>query len=200
VAELNIKAVRKAMTEILLPLKTGIKEGGREKLMANSEEGQKARNLLAEKVMLGAWVHKQLGTTLGQRYKDTPVIIADTSSLEPRESITEYIPSTWPGARAPHVILADGETSILNICGSNFTIVDFTPLGQLADKFCDTAEELKIPLTKLHLPNEIHCRKIWERDVVLVRPDWFVAWRSAGDKDVAEYNTSNILLQVVGKT
>ncbi|RFU81379.1 fad binding domain-containing [Trichoderma arundinaceum] len=199
-AELNIKMVWKAMTEIMLPRFTSTEESGRERLIANSEEGQMARSLLQERIMRGEWIHRQLGTTLGHRYKDTPVIIADTSSMEPRESITEYVPSTWPGVKAPHVVLTDGQKSILDLCGPNFTVVDFTPSGTLADKFCNTATALKIPITKVHLPNEAHCRKVWERDVVLVRPDWFVAWRSASGETVVEnIDTADILLKVVGK-
>lgn len=32
-------------------------------------------------------------------------------------------------------------------------------------------------MTAVHIPAETHCRSLWERDVVLIRPDGFVAWR-----------------------
>lgn len=188
------------MAEIVIPRFGNIDKDEQERLVANSEKGREARRLMAEKFMLGDWLHKQLGITLGHRYRDTPVIISDMSSTEPRQSVAEYIPSTWPGARAPQVVLNDGQTSILDLCGPSFTIVDFTTSGEQADKFCAVAEELQIPLKGLHLPGETHCRTIWERDVVLVRPDFFVAWRSSS-YGVAEeeINTKDILLKVVGK-
>ncbi|KAJ4854147.1 FAD binding domain-containing protein [Trichoderma breve] len=172
-AELNIDMVRKAMAEIVIPRFGSISKDEQEKLVADSEEGREARRLMAEKFMLGDWLHKQLGITLGHRYRDTPVIINDTSSAEPRQS---------------------------DLCGPSFTIVDFTTSGEQSDKFSATAEELQIPLKKVHLPDETHCRMIWERDVVLVRPDLFVAWRSSS-YEVAEekINIKDILLKVVGK-
>ncbi|KAL6815145.1 FAD binding domain-containing protein [Trichoderma sp. SZMC 28015] len=199
-AKLNIDMVRKAMAEIVIPRFGSINKDEQEKLVADSEEGREARRLMAEKFMLGDWLHKQLGITLGHRNRDTPVIISDTSSAEPRQSIADYIPSTWPGARAPHVVLNDGQTSILDLCGPSFTIVDFTASGEQADRFCAAAEEMQIPLKKLHLPDETHCRMIWERDVVLVRPDLFVAWRSSSDRVTEEkIKAEDILLKVVGK-
>ncbi|KKP03758.1 FAD binding domain-containing protein [Trichoderma harzianum] len=199
-AELNIDMVRKAMAEIVIPRFGSLDKGELEKLVADSEEGREARCLMAGKFMLGDWLHKQLGITLGHRYRDTPVIISDTPSAEPRQSVADYIPSTWPGARAPHVVLNDGQTSTVDLCGPSFTIVDFTTSGAQADKFCDAAEELQIPLKRLHLPGEAHYRMIWERDVVLVRPDLFVAWRSSSCGVAEEkINTKDILLKVVGK-
>ncbi|KAL7958513.1 FAD binding domain-containing protein [Trichoderma compactum] len=184
-AQLNIDMVRKAMAEIVIPRFGSIDKDKQQGLVADSE---------------GHWLHKQLGITLGHRYSDTPVIISDTSSAEPRQSVAEYIPRTWPGARAPHVVLNNGQTSILHLCGPSFTIVDFTTSGEQADKFCAVAEELQIPLKGLHLPDETHCRMIWERDVVLVLPDMFVAWRSSS-YGVAkeEINTKDIPLKVVEK-
>ncbi|KAL6690863.1 hypothetical protein J3F84DRAFT_398125 [Trichoderma pleuroticola] len=167
--ELNIDMVRKAMAEIVIPRFGSIDTDEQEKLVADSEEGREARRLMAEKFMLGDWLHKQLGITLGHRYRDTPVIISDTSSAEPRQSIVDYIPSTWPGARAPHVVLNNGQTSILDLCGPSFTVVDFTTSGEQADKFYAVAEELQIPLKKLHLPDETHLieKKINTKDILL---------------------------------
>ncbi|KAK4083905.1 uncharacterized protein Triagg1_1567 [Trichoderma aggressivum f. europaeum] len=161
-AELNIDMVRKAMVEIGIPRFDSIDKDEHERLVADSEEGREVRHLMAEKLMLGDWLHKQLGITLGHRYRDTPVIISDTSSAEPRRFVADYIPSTWPGARAPHVVLNDGQTSILDLCGRSLTIVDFTTLGEQADKFCDVAEESQIPLKGLHLPDETQCRMVFQ--------------------------------------
>ncbi|KAL7905364.1 FAD binding domain-containing protein [Trichoderma velutinum] len=199
-AELNIDMVRKAMAEIVIPRFESIEKSEQEKLVADSEEGREARRLMAEKFLLGDWLHKQLGITLGHRYRDTPVIISDTSSAEPRRSVADYIPSTWPGARAPHVVLNDGKTSVLDLCGPSFTIFDFTTTGEQAERFYAAAEELQIPLKRRHLPNEAHCRMIWERDVVLVRPDLFVAWRSSSyGMSEEKMNVKDILLKVVGR-
>jgi hypothetical protein len=71
-----------------------------------------------------------------------------------------------------------GITSIFDLYGLNFSIVDFTEAGKPLEEFVAVVGKLNIPITKVHLPKEAHCKVIWERDIVLVRSGGFVAWRS----------------------
>lgn len=201
VAELNTAMVQKGVIEVIIPWTTKGNEIGFDKLIAETEEGQNARNVLRDAILPGQWMHEQTGTVMGYRYNGSPIIIADASTAEPPTSITEYMPSTWPGARAPHVFLADGKTSIFDVYGPGFSIIDFTATGEASQDFVAVAKGLRIPVTAVHIPQETHCRAIWERDLILVRPDGFVAWRCPprGTGSSNEGEIQRILLSAVGK-
>lgn len=201
VAELNTAMVQKGVMEVIIPWTTKSHQLGFDKLIADNEEGVRARGELSDAILPGRWLHEQTGTVMGYQYNGSPIIITDPSDAEPPTSITEYIPSTWPGARAPHVFLSDGKTSIFDVYGPDYSIVDFTEAGKLSTEFVAVAKTLGIPITVVHIPKERHCRSIWERDVVLVRPDGFVAWRSPfqGGEGINEAQIKHFLLSVTGK-
>lgn len=173
---------------------------GQEKLMAATEEGERSRTELGQTLLRGRWLHEQTGIVLGFRYNGSPIVISDKNPIEPETSITEYTPTTWPGGRPPHVFLSDGKSNIFDLYGPGFSIVDFTTSGNVADQFLAAAKDLQIPMTKVHLPNESHCRDIWERDVVLVRPDVIVAWRiPQGVESVDDATIRRVLLTAAGR-
>ncbi|ETI25131.1 hypothetical protein G647_04503 [Cladophialophora carrionii CBS 160.54] len=147
------------------------------------------------------------GIELGYRYTGSGVVVPDHEhdrTQEPPWNYKSYIPSTWPGARAPHVFLKDGETSVFDLFGQGpqYTLVDFTPGAEYIAAFEPHATKLAIPFKGVHLPDEPHVRSIWERDAVLVRPDDHVAWRaSCGSGGGAQsVDVNKVLLTVVGKT
>ncbi|KAG0646843.1 FAD-dependent monooxygenase apdD [Hyphodiscus hymeniophilus] len=202
VAELNKRMAVKATMEVAIPRLTKAQEIGMDNLNADTEYGQRCREELRDFVLPGRWIHDQDGTKMGYRYNDSPIIIPDPSTPEPPTSITKYFPSTWPGARAPHVFLSDGKTSIFDLYGPGFTIVDFTDAGKASEMFVTAASKLSIPITRVHLPKEAHCKAIWERDVVLVRPDGFVAWRSPLQEaeEAGPGEIQKVLLFVAGRS
>jgi FAD-dependent monooxygenase len=57
------------------------------------------------------------------------------------------------------------------------------------------AARRNIPLKPVHLQDEDHVRAIWERNIVLVRPDRHVAWRNRHvlrtEKDVEDIIVGN---------
>ncbi|OAQ81267.1 FAD binding domain-containing protein [Purpureocillium lilacinum] len=151
---------------------------GAEKINASGEDGDRARAELKVEVDKAFLMHDLEGVVLDYRYASSAINMSDPDGPEPEWNMRKVHPSTWPGCRAPHVFLSDGKTSIMDLYGSGFTLVDFSPSGTIGDLFVDTARSLAAPLKKLWLPEERHCRLIWERDAVLVRPDGFVTWRS----------------------
>ncbi|KAL6900540.1 FAD binding domain-containing protein [Trichoderma evansii] len=175
-------------------------EAGAEVLSSQSEEGKALKAKIAEWMLTNNQENKAHGIELGYRYNASPIVVPDTEVAEPRWDLGHYVPSTWPGARPPHVFLSDGKTSIFDLFGQGYTIVDFSEEGKWADAFADAALQLKVPLQKVHLPQEKHVQAIWERTAVLVRPDDHVAWRAPlGDKtSVAE--AIDILKIAVGQT
>jgi 2-polyprenyl-6-methoxyphenol hydroxylase-like FAD-dependent oxidoreductase len=110
-----------------------------------------------------------LGVQLGYRYGSSPVIVSD-GSPEPPDEPTAYVPSTWPGCRAPHVVLEDGRSS-LDAMGRGFVLFHFADADTtaLVDAFAG------VPMTAVRLPRSAEA--VYERPLVLVRPDGHVAWR-----------------------
>ncbi|PVH70748.1 hypothetical protein DL98DRAFT_618096 [Cadophora sp. DSE1049] len=161
---------------------------------------------LREKIRQHATAHdgenRDRGIEFGYRYNDSPIICPDEDGTEqPPYLERSYVPSTWPGARAPHVFLKDGETSIFDIFGQGreFSLVDFTADARYASVFVPVAKKMSIPLKVVHLPDEEHVRKIWERDAVLIRPDDHVAWRTTVEGNLKKIDVESILNVVVGK-
>lgn len=125
---------------------------------------------------------KYYGRELDQRLKSDIIFQDSDGTTEPRWNALQYTPSTWPGARAPHVWLKDGPTPIFDHYGLWWTLVNFQKSGKsddgVLDNFTKAAEKLGMPFKTVELVDEDHARKLWERDLVLVRPDGHVAWRS----------------------
>ncbi|RFU23973.1 hypothetical protein B7463_g12365, partial [Scytalidium lignicola] len=115
-----------------------------------------------------------LSATEEAKFPDSPVVVNDGSE-EKEWNPSHYTPSTWPGVRAPHVFLKDGTTSIFDLYGENYTVIDFTADGIISQEFQEAASSIRVPLKRVHLPSEPHVRSVWERGVVLVRPDGFLA-------------------------
>lgn len=168
---------------------------------ARDEKGAELRAKIGNHMNKNDAENKSTGTEIGYRCNGSTVIYSEDPQNEPPFSDLEYIPSTWPGARAPHVYLKDGETSIFDLFGTglDFTLVDFTPDAKWASRIRPVAEKLAIPLKVVHLPEEDHARRVWERDAVLVRPDDFVCWRAPEDGNVDLVDFEDVLLVVVGK-
>ncbi|WP_246562405.1 FAD-dependent monooxygenase [Streptomyces roseirectus] len=113
------------------------------------------------------------GVELGYRYRDSPVICHEDTP-EPHWSPGRYTPTTWPGGRPPGLLLDDG-TPILDRLAPSFTLVDFTGDGRAHPLLAEaTAQGLPLSHTVI---TDTHARELWERDLVLLRPDHHVAWR-----------------------
>jgi hypothetical protein len=164
-------------------------------------EGDALRKRIHEHIQENDGENKDFGIELGYRYNGSPVIVPDREKTEePEFKHRSYVPSTWPGARAPHVYLKNGKTSIFDLFGTgrDFSIVDFTTGGDYAKIFKLVAQEMGMPLKAVHLPDETHVRKIWERDAVLVRPDDHVAWRASTYEELKALDVKAIFSTILG--
>ncbi|ETR97598.1 hypothetical protein M419DRAFT_39261 [Trichoderma reesei RUT C-30] len=167
-------------------------------ILSQSKLGKAFKAELAHSFLTNDGENQDHGIEMGYRYNASPVVVGDSDASEPEWNFRHYVPSTWPGARPPHVFLADGETSIFDLFGQEYTIVDFSKDGKWAYEFGKAAERLCVPLEKVHLPTEKHVRDLWERDAVLIRPDDHVAWRSPRDHTKFEGDVGDILEIAVG--
>ena len=186
-------------------------------LIVDTVDGEKARGELAKTLDKGHWLHNQQGKILGLRYNDSPIIVHEPDGKEPPHNTTDYFPSTWPGARPPHVLLGrsyglcgNNNTSIFDRFGKGYTLVEFhtdstrNEHSEPVMKFEKEARRMNIPLEVVHIIDDPHARKIWERDVVLIRPDGHVAWRCSPDfagwsgEDGDDIDVGDILRHVSG--
>lgn len=139
---------------------------------AETPEGEEHRRFLAEYFAANAGEHESFGVEMGYRY-ESPVVVGDGSEAPEFDGST-YIPTTFPGSRAPQVRLADGR-SLLDAYRDTFTIVTF--VGKSAvEQLTETAATEGISIQTLEV-NDANARAVYERDLVLVRPDGHVAWR-----------------------
>jgi 2-polyprenyl-6-methoxyphenol hydroxylase-like FAD-dependent oxidoreductase len=113
------------------------------------------------------------GIELGYRYGDSAIVCPDDGP-EPVWRPESYTPTTWPGGRPPSVLIGDGKR-IYDLLGPWFTLVDFAGDGR-ADPLLETAAAQGLPVRHSVVADPA-AREIWERDLVLVRPDQHVAWR-----------------------
>lgn len=189
--------VEKGTVEVLLPMLTATQAIGAKTLQGESPEGVQAMAELEKQIQKGYWLHHQDGVTLGYRYSGSPIVVHENQGAEPEKTIERYTPSTWPGGRPPHVFMRDGETSVFDLLGAEFNVVDFTRQGQLGERFVAAAVAMGIPMKKIHLPEEQHVREVWERDVVLLRPDGHVCWRLPKNTERLGDGEVEAVLQIV---
>lgn len=158
---------------------------------ATGAEGDAHRAELAEYFSANTGEHGSWGVEMGYRYDGSPVVVSDGQE-GPEFDGANYVPTTTPGARAPHVALADGG-SLLDAYRDSFTLVTFA--GEAAPKgLAEAAHDAGVPLTVLSLEDKA-ARKIYERDYVLVRPDGHVAWRG----DAVPEDVTSLLGKVAGR-
>lgn len=163
------------------------------KIEEDSEEGRELREEARAAIMrtrAKEFQHDSAGIELGYRYENSPICIADGTPPPPLDH-GHYVPSTWPGSRAPHLWLKDGR-STLDLFGKGFVLLGFTE-GPTSS-FTDAAQRAGVPLEAIGIDDE-KVRASYERNFVLVRPDGHVAWRG----NEIPNNTNDIIDKVRGK-
>ena len=127
--------------------------------------------------------NEMIGAELGYRYVDSPVICNVPGG--PEHLFREYQPTTWPGARLPHVWLDDG-TPMQDRVPDGYTILK---LGRTKADLSGLERAIRshgAPVTVLDVPDRI-AREIYGYDLILLRPDMHVVWRGrAPPEDAAE--------------
>jgi 2-polyprenyl-6-methoxyphenol hydroxylase-like FAD-dependent oxidoreductase len=114
-------------------------------------------------------------------YEQSPICIDDgTPPVEIR--MDRYIASTRPGTRAPHAWLADGR-STLDLYGDGIVLVRLGEDAPDASALIEAAKSRRVPLREATMADPA-IAALYERKLVLVRPDGHVAWR--GDECPAD--------------
>jgi len=116
-----------------------------------------------------------IGIHLGYIYEHSPVIVPD-GTPPPLDEVMTYVQTARPGSRAPHVWLAP-DRSIIDLFGKDFVLLRFGADAPAGDAFADAARRHQVPFRVVDIDSE-EARMLYERRLVLVRPDGQVAWRA----------------------
>ncbi|MEJ0074484.1 MAG: FAD-dependent monooxygenase [Alphaproteobacteria bacterium] len=117
--------------------------------------------------------NEMIGAELGYRYVDSPVICDIPGG--PEHLFREYRPTTWPGARLPHVWLDDG-TPIQDRIGGGYTVLRLGGASADTDGLARAIKSFGAPVTVLDIPDAA-ARDLYQHDIILLRPDLHIVWR-----------------------
>jgi 2-polyprenyl-6-methoxyphenol hydroxylase-like FAD-dependent oxidoreductase len=118
-----------------------------------------------------------LGLVLGYSYAGSPVVAPSANHHVPVD-VTNYTPSTEPGARLPHRWLSDG-SSLYDQLGLGFSVIGpMRARGPGVSTLADLARQKRIPLSLVDSQSD--------SPFLLVRPDQHIAGRAddAADLDL----------------
>jgi 2-polyprenyl-6-methoxyphenol hydroxylase-like FAD-dependent oxidoreductase len=152
------------------------------KILENSPEGREARAHFLEIAEAGnRRVYEMHGADLGYRY--VSAVIDASEGPAPASPITEYEPSTWPGAHLPHVWVASNESIYELLSNDAHTLL---ALGKADHDVAGLQAAFRAFGAPIELMRSIdpQIRRVYGSDLILVRPDLHVAWR--GDRPPGE--------------
>lgn len=180
----------------------GMAEGVRPEIMQRNlearcdatPEAERQRAAIREAIAFKKYEFDAHGVEMNQRYRSDAV--ETDGQIEPAfelDAELHYQPTTWPGARIPHVWVFDHGTgakhSTLDLCGKGrFTI--FTGIGgeawETAARSVGAEFGLDIAVRLIGPRRAIEdltgdwarAREIGDSGCILVRPDQHVAWRA----------------------
>lgn len=155
------------------------------------------------------------GIEMNQRYRSGAVVT--DGQIEPAFTLDadlHYQPTTWPGARLPHVWVyrsdTGAEVSTLDLCGhGRFTLL--TGLGgeAWAEAAAQVAAELGIEIVPHvigprqpfvdHSGDWARASEIRDSGCLLVRPDHHVAWRAEGLSATPKADLQRVLRAILGR-
>jgi len=137
-------------------------------------EGQATRDALAATANVEQRkTNEMIGAELGYRYVGSPIVVDEPGG--PEHLFREYVPTTWPGARLPHVWL-DDRTALHDRIGDGYTLLR---LGRTkTDTSCleRAMRETDAPFGVLTIDDRAP-RDVYGYDLIMVRPDLHVVWR-----------------------
>jgi FAD binding domain len=126
--------------------------------------------------------NEMIGAELGYRYVDSPIICNVPGG--PEHLFRDYQPTTWPGARLPHVWLDDG-TPMQDRIPDGYTLLRLGNSKADTTGLERTIRARGAPVTVLDVPDKI-AREIYGYDLILLRPDMHVVWRGNAAPDDAD--------------
>jgi 2-polyprenyl-6-methoxyphenol hydroxylase-like FAD-dependent oxidoreductase len=118
--------------------------------------------------------NEMIGAELGYRYAGSPIIWPETGDA-PEPDFMKYVPTSWPGARLPHVWLGDG-TALHDRIGDGYTLLSLAGARADGAALARAFAPYAAPFTVLEIADE-RPRDVYGYDLLLLRPDLHVVWR-----------------------
>jgi 2-polyprenyl-6-methoxyphenol hydroxylase-like FAD-dependent oxidoreductase len=141
----------------------------------DTREGAAAReNLVRVAAVEQPKSNEMIGAELGYRYVDSPVVCDIPGGPEHRFRV--YEPTTWPGARLPHMWLADGTPVQDRIPFEGYTLLRLGGTRVDSSTLERAMRATGAPFVLLEMPDEA-AREIYGHDLILLRPDMHIVWR-----------------------
>ncbi len=167
----NVKASRAAMTGRL-----GWRAAYQPNVRDNTPEGAATRARMAALFdVQQRKVTEILGIEAGYRYVNSPIVWGEPGD-GPDSDNPCYVPTTWPGARLPHVWLGDGAAALHDRLGPGYTLLRLGGTRADTSSLERSFREMRAPLDVLDVAGE-RARELYQYDLLLVRPDLHVVWR-----------------------
>ncbi len=201
----------------------GMAEGVEPQVMQRNLEGrcdatpeaERQRAAIREAIAFKKYEFDAHGVEMNQRYRSDAV--ETDGQIEPAfelDAELHYQPTTWPGARIPHVWLFDHATgakhSTLDLCGAGrFTL--FTGSGgeaweeAAATVGAEVGLDLRVhvigPRRAMvdHTGDWARAREIGDSGCILVRPDQHVAWRAEALSDDPAGDLRRVLTKILAR-
>ena len=154
-------------------------------------EGQATRDHLARVADVEQRkTNEMIGAELAYRYLASPIICDEPGG--PEHSFREYVPTTWPGARVPHVWLDEGR-SIHDVIGDGYTLVRLGRSQVDTSALEQAFRAFGAPFSTVTIDAQAP-RDVYGYDLILVRPDLHVAWRG----QAAPYDPARVAAVATG--
>jgi 2-polyprenyl-6-methoxyphenol hydroxylase-like FAD-dependent oxidoreductase len=118
--------------------------------------------------------NEMTGAELGYRYAGSPLIWPEPGEA-PAHDFMQYVPSTWPGARLPHVWLDDG-SAMQDRIGAGYTLLRLGGAKADAAPLARAFQTFGAPFAVLDVGGA-RVRDIYGCDLILLRPDLHIVWR-----------------------
>jgi hypothetical protein len=117
--------------------------------------------------------NEMIGAELGYRYENSPLVWPEDGEGLAHDFMT-YVPTSWPGARLPHIWLEDGR-ALHDLVGDGFTLLCLAG-AQNGVPLAQAFARLGAPFSTLDIDN-VRARDVYGYDLLLMRPDLHVVWR-----------------------
>ena len=126
--------------------------------------------------------NEMIGAELGYGYRGSPVICEEPGEGPP-DDFMNYVPTTWPGARLPHVWLADG-AAIQDMIPDGYVLLRLGRAAADAQPLKHAFASCGAPFSVLDIAGE-RPREVYGCDLLLLRPDMHIVWRGNNLPDPA---------------
>jgi 2,4-dichlorophenol 6-monooxygenase len=183
-----------------------------DELFGDSDAGAQRRKVVLEGVDLMNYQFNAHGVELGQRYRSKGISSSEPFPEPTRDADLHFQPSTVPGPHLPHVWLQRGGEQISTLDLANyggFTLI----IGIGGAAWAGAAKTLTAELGVEIKPTSIGLRQefddplgewtkapeISDSGCLLVRPDRFIGWRSAGLPDNPVQELRSAILSALGR-